>query len=105
MSNETACTRSDLIEAVYKSAKVTRNDATLIFDSFLEKMVSLLKETNEVKIPKFGSFTIKEKSARMGRNPKTGKAVEIAAHNAIAFKPSSVLKNAVEAQPSSKKAA
>lgn len=111
MSNETACTRSDLIESVYKSSQnnnngqLTRVDATALFDSFLEQVVALLQESGEVKVAKFGIFSVKEKAARMGRNPKTGTSVEIAAHKAISFKPSSVLKAAVETPNASQKAA
>lgn len=96
MSETTTYTRSDLIEAVYKSAGVTRSDATLLFDTFLENIIDFLKDNGEFKVAKFGSFALREKAARTGRNPKTGKEVEIAAHNAVVFKPSATLKNLIE---------
>ena len=93
---DTTYTRSDLIEAVYKASGVTRSDATLIFDTFLEGIVTLLKENNEFKVQKFGTFLLKDKAARIGRNPKTGEEVEIAAHKAVTFKAAPALKTAVE---------
>ena len=89
-------TRSDLIDAIYKETGTTRSEATLIFDILLESVGTLLKETNLVKINRFGSFLNKEKAERTGRNPKTGQEVIIPAHNSVSFKPAQALKSAVE---------
>lgn len=93
---EATLTRSDLIEAIYKEAHITRSDATLIFDTLLETIYKLLKDNSELKILKFGSFLLKDKVARVGRNPKTGEEVEIKAHKAVSFKPHSTLKARIE---------
>lgn len=105
MSDITTYTRSDLIEAVYKASNVTRSDATLIFDTFLETAVSLMKKNGEFKVAKFGTFALKDKTARVGRNPKTGQEVEIAAHKAATFKPAQALKTLVEGDTPQAKAA
>ena len=93
---ESTLTRSDLIEAIYKEAHMTRSDATLVFDTLLETIYHILKENSELKIQKFGSFVLKDKVARVGRNPKTGEEVEIKAHKAVSFKPHSHLKTRIE---------
>ncbi|MEM6602748.1 MAG: HU family DNA-binding protein [Pseudomonadota bacterium] len=93
---DTTYTRSDLIEAVYEACSVTRSDATLLFDTFIEGVIELLRENNEFKVPKFGTFVLKDKAERTGRNPKTGEEVLIAAHKAVSFKPAPALKTAVE---------
>ncbi|MFT6072173.1 MAG: integration host factor subunit alpha [Alphaproteobacteria bacterium] len=97
MSSETI-TRSQLVEAIYQGTGVTRSESTLIFDTLIETIGSLLKEKGEVKINRFGSFVNKQKAQRVGRNPKTGQEVIIPEHYAVSFKPALALKTSVEAQ-------
>jgi integration host factor subunit alpha len=97
MSSQTI-TRSQLVEAIYQATGVTRSESTLIFDTLIETLGSLLKQQGEVKINHFGSFVNKKKAQRVGRNPKTGQEVVIPAHYAVSFKPALSLKTSVEAQ-------
>ncbi len=95
MSGETL-TRSDLIDAICKKATTTRSEAVQLLDAMLEGILSLLETKGEVKIPRFGSFTKKQKSERVGRNPKTGVEVTIPARNTVTFRPAQALREGVE---------
>jgi integration host factor subunit alpha len=64
-------------------------------DLFYEAMVEALERGERVKIPGFGSFTVREKKARLGRNPKTGERMEISARRVVVFNPSGTLRRAL----------
>jgi|TARA_E500000331_G_scaffold2328_1_gene2419 integration host factor subunit alpha len=88
-------TRAQLSEAVYEEVGLSRNESADLVEAVLEEMVSSLTEGETVKISSFGSFSIRQKSQRMGRNPKTGEEVPILPRKVIIFKPSHVLKNRI----------
>ena len=88
-------TRAQLSEAVYEEVGLSRNESAELVEAVLEEMVSSLTEGETVKISSFGSFSIRQKSQRMGRNPKTGEEVPILPRKVIIFKPSHVLKNRI----------
>ena len=88
-------TRAQLSEAVYEEVGLSRNESADLVEAVLEEMVSALSEGEAVKISSFGSFSIRQKSQRMGRNPKTGEEVPILPRKVIIFKPSHVLKNRI----------
>ena len=88
-------TRAQLSEAVYEEVGLSRNESADLVEAVLEEMVSALSDGETVKISSFGSFSIRQKSQRMGRNPKTGKEVPILPRKVIIFKPSHVLKNRI----------
>jgi len=88
-------TRAQLSEAVYEEVGLSRNESADLVESVLEEMVSALSDGETVKISSFGSFSIRQKSQRMGRNPKTGEEVPILPRKVIIFKPSHVLKNRI----------
>ena len=88
-------TRAQLSEAVYEEVGLSRNESAELVEAVLEEMVSSLTDGETVKISSFGSFSIRQKSQRMGRNPKTGEEVPILPRKAIIFKPSHVLKNRI----------
>ena len=88
-------TRARLSEAVYEEVGLSRNESAELVEAVLEEMVSSLTEGETVKISSFGSFSIRQKSQRMGRNPKTGEEVPILPRKVIIFKPSHVLKNRI----------
>jgi integration host factor subunit alpha len=88
-------TRAQLSEAVYEEVGLSRNESAELVEAVLEEMVSSLIEGETVKISSFGSFSIRQKSQRMGRNPKTGEEVPILPRKVIIFKPSHVLKNRI----------
>ena len=88
-------TRAQLSEAVYEEVGLSRNESAELVEAVLEEMVNSLTDGETVKISSFGSFSIRQKSQRMGRNPKTGEEVPILPRKVIIFKPSHVLKNRI----------
>ncbi len=88
-------TRSTLSEAVFKNVGLSRNESANLVDSvFSEILVSLIKG-NDVKISSFGTFIVRQKKERIGRNPKTGEEVPITARSVVTFRASNVLKSKV----------
>ena len=94
MAGETL-TRAQLTEAVYEEVGLSRNESADLVESVLSEMSDALIRGEAVKISSFGSFTIRKKAQRIGRNPKTGKEVPILPRKVIIFKPSHVLKNRI----------
>ena len=88
-------TRAQLSEAVYEEVGLSRNESADLVEAVLEEMVNALSDGETVKISSFGSFSIRQKSQRMGRTPKTGEEVPILPRKVIIFKPSHVLKNRI----------
>ena len=88
-------TRAQLSEAVYEEVGLSRNESADLVEAVLEEIVNALSDGETVKISSFGSFSIRQKSQRMGRNPKTGEEVPILPRKVIIFKPSHVLKNRI----------
>ena len=88
-------TRANLAEAVYRRVGLSRQEAGELVESVLEEMSDTLARGETVKLASFGSFLVRAKSQRMGRNPKTGVDAVIAARRVMTFKPSYVLKNRV----------
>ena len=88
-------TRSTLSEAVYKNVGLSRNESANLVDSvFSEILLSLIKG-DDVKISSFGTFVVRQKKERIGRNPKTGEEVPITARSVVTFRASNVLKSKV----------
>ena len=79
--------KSDLIDAIAKKAGLTKVQAKSALDAYHEAVSSTLAEGNRVDILGFGNFSITAKSARTGRNPRTGETLTIAAKKVVKFKP------------------
>jgi|TARA_B100001540_G_C15543415_1_gene522460 integration host factor subunit alpha len=92
---EDTLTRAQLTEAVYEEVGLSRNESAELVESVLEEMSKALIRGEPVKISSFGSFTIRSKSERVGRNPKTLEEVPISPRRVIIFKPSHVLKSRI----------
>ena len=88
-------TRRDLTEAVCGEAGIVRRDAAELVDGFIEAIVERLSAGEEVKISSFGSFTVRDKGLRMGRNPKTGEPAAILPRRIVVFRPSAKLKERI----------
>ena len=88
-------TRSDLSEAVYREIGLSRNESAEMVETILSKIVDALITGETVKISSFGTFAVREKGARMGRNPKTGEEVPIEPRRVLVFRPSHILKERV----------
>lgn len=91
--NGRALTRDGLREAVYASCsgRLSRAEVREIIETFFEEISQALERAEPVKLQLFGSFHVRSKQARIGRNPKTGEAAPIAARKVLAFKASPVL--------------
>jgi integration host factor subunit alpha len=88
-------TRSQLSEAIYQEIGLSRNESAEIFESVLNKICETLASEEPVKLSSFGSFSVRSKSERIGRNPKTGEEVPILPRKVIVFRPSQVLKDRI----------
>ena len=96
MSDKTL-TRMDLSEAVFREVGLSRNDSAQLVENVLEHMSDALVRGEQVKISSFGTFSVREKSARVGRNPKTGEDVPINPRRVLTFRPSHLMKDRVAA--------
>jgi integration host factor subunit alpha len=88
-------TRAHLSESVYQEVGLSRNESAQLVESILEEIALSLEKGENVKLSSFGSFLVRQKRGRMGRNPKTGDAVPIEARKVLVFRPSNVLKDMV----------
>ena len=86
-------TRADLAEAVYEEIGLSRNESADLVDSIINEISDEIIENSTVKISTFGTFTVREKNERIGRNPKTGVEVKISPRKVLVFKASHVLKD------------
>lgn len=85
-------TRSGLSEAIYAAVGLSRNESAALLEAVLERVASVLETGESVKISGFGTFLIRQKGQRIGRNPKTGVEVPILPRRVLTFRPSQVLK-------------
>jgi len=90
-------TRMDLSEAVFREVGLSRNESADLVESVLQHMSDALVKGQQVKISSFGTFSVREKSARVGRNPKTGEEVPILPRRVLTFRPSHLMKDRVAA--------
>lgn len=88
-------TRADLAEAVYEEVGLSRNESSDLVETVIEEISKALAQGDSVKISSFGSFAVKSKGERVGRNPKTGVEVPISPRNVLVFKASHVLKDRI----------
>lgn len=95
--SEKTLTRMDLSEAVFREVGLSRNESAQLVESVLDHMSDALVKGEQVKISSFGTFSIREKNARMGRNPKTGEEVPINPRRVLTFRPSHLMKDRVAA--------
>ena len=94
---DTTLTRMDLSEAVFREVGLSRNESAQLVESVLQHMSDALATGGTVKISSFGTFSIRDKSARVGRNPKTGDEVPISPRRVLTFRPSHLMKDRVAA--------
>lgn len=87
--------KGELIEAVAAAADLTKADATKAVEAFVDTVTRALKKGDQVAIVGFGSFSVKSRAARQGRNPKTGATIDIPASRVPGFKAGKALKDAV----------
>lgn len=87
--------KSELIEAIATNADVSKSVATKLFDSTIDQITKALQNGEEVSILGFGTFSVKHRAERSGRNPQTGEVIKIEAAKVPSFKAGKALKDAV----------
>ncbi|MCB0271649.1 MAG: integration host factor subunit alpha [Bdellovibrionales bacterium] len=90
-----AYTKASMIDAICEKIGLPKRESTEVVELLFEMMKDTLEEGKNLKISGFGSFLIRDKRSRMGRNPQTGEAMEITARRVITFKPSQILRDAL----------
>ena len=93
--SEKTLTRMDLSESVFREVGLSRNESADLVESVLEKISASLVSGEQVKISSFGTFSIRQKNARVGRNPKTGEEAPIPPRRVLTFRPSHLMKDKV----------
>jgi integration host factor subunit beta len=88
-------TKADLVEEVSKVTELTRKDSEVIVDTLFESVIKALRTGDKLEVRGFGSFRVRQRNARVGRNPKTGEKVEVPAKRVPYFKPSKELKDLI----------
>jgi len=88
-------TKADLVEEVAKVTELTRKDSEVIVDTLFESVIKALRVGDKLEVRGFGSFRVRQRNARVGRNPKTGEKVEVPAKRVPYFKPSKELKDLI----------
>jgi len=89
-------TKADIIENVYeKVGGFSKKDAAQIVEAVFDIIKNTLEAGEKIKLSGFGNFVVRDKNSRIGRNPQTGSEITISARRVLTFKPSQVLKNAL----------
>ena len=94
MSGKTI-TRADLSEVVYQKVGLSRTESAALVELVLTELADSLARGENVKLSSFGSFVVRQKGERVGRNPKTGEEVPIEPRRVMVFKPSNILKQRI----------
>ncbi|MBM4330493.1 MAG: integration host factor subunit alpha [Deltaproteobacteria bacterium] len=85
-------TKADIVETIYEKVGFSRKESAEIVDFVFDLMKETLESGEKIKISGFGNFLVREKRSRKGRNPQTGKEIQISARRVLTFKPSQVLR-------------
>ncbi len=93
--NSKTLTRADLSAVVYRELGLSLSESTQLVDAVLEEMIQALEKEDSLKLSSFGTFTIRKKKQRVGRNPKTGVEVPISPRAVVSFNASNILKQEV----------
>lgn len=93
-------TRAHIGESVYQEVGLSRSESATLLESVLNEMEDALARGETVKISSFGSFSVRQKGERIGRNPKTGEEVPILPRKVLVFRPSQVLKDRINGRES-----
>lgn len=88
-------TRLDVAEAIYTEIGLSRKDSSDILDMVIDEIIKELSAGNDVKLSSFGTFSLRSKKERTGRNPKTGVEAVISSRRVISFKPSQTLRKQI----------
>ncbi len=104
MTGGRTLTRADLAEALVEKVGLPRNESQDMVEIILKEISDSLAKGEQVKLSSFGSFGIRSKGERIGRNPKTGQEVPITPRRVLVFKPSNIMKDMINATLATKSA-
>lgn len=100
MGNSRYClTKADLADAIYAALPVDKQKAAQIIEDYIELIKDALEKEGKVMLSGFGSYEVKFKPPRRGRNPQTGDSIILRARRVVKFKPSQLLRKAINGQP------
>jgi integration host factor subunit alpha len=88
-------TKADIVEKIQAGTGMTKNESAEMMEEVFSIMKSTLEQGENLKISGFGSFVVKQKNDRRGRNPQTGETITISARRVVIFKPSTILREAI----------
>jgi len=88
-------TRADLAEAVFQKVGLPRNESADLVESVIREVIACLERGENVKLSSFGSFGVRDKRERVGRNPKTGEVVPITPRRVLVFRASNIMKERI----------
>lgn len=91
-------TKADLVEVIHEKVGFSKKEAAEIVELIFDTIKETLENGEKIKISGFGNFEVRDKRSRVGRNPQTGEVIEICARRVLTFKPSQVLKNALNVE-------
>ena len=91
-------TKASIIDEICQKIGLPKKDSTDLVELLFDTMKQTLERGENLKISGFGSFTVRQKKSRLGRNPQTGQAMEITARKVVTFKPSQVLRDALNGE-------
>jgi len=89
-------TKADLVDAIYQRVGFSKKESAKIVEHVFEIIKGTLETGENIKISGFGNFVVRDKRARIGRNPQTGEEIEISSRRVLTFKPSQVLRNVLK---------
>jgi len=92
---EGTMTKADIVEAIYEKIGFSKKESAEIVEMVFDAMKQTLEQGEKIKISGFGNFVVRSKKPRIGRNPQTGEEIEISARKVLTFRPSQVLKVAL----------
>lgn len=92
---EGTMTKADIVEAIYEKIGFSKKESAEIVEMVFDTMKETLERGEKIKISGFGNFVVRAKRPRIGRNPQTGEEIEISARKVLTFRPSQVLKAAL----------
>lgn len=91
-------TKADIIEQIYEKVGFSKKESAEIVELVFDLMKDTLEKGEKIKISGFGNFVVRQKRPRIGRNPQTGEEIEISARRVLTFRPSQVLKSALNSE-------
>ena len=89
-------TKADLVDAIHQRVGFSKKESAKIAEQIFDVIKETLETGEKIKISGFGNFVVRNKKARIGRNPQTGEEIEISARRVLTFKPSQVLRDALK---------